>query len=171
MWRAIVTVVSLTLLSACAVQQAARTSACERTISLYARYVDLGVPAEVADLFAEEATWQLGETRLKGREVIRAYFALLSKDPARVSRHSQSNIVIDWDSATRARGTVYLTLYRGTRREQAFAPVAGQPLFVGHYDDEYQFIDGRCEISRRVVVPAFKTELFTIRGLRPLIAT
>lgn len=143
------------ILTACAMQPMSPTAACERTISLYARYVDLGSPAAVADLFTENATWQLGKTRLKGREVIREYFAALTNDATRVSRHIQSNIVIDWDIETRARGTVYLTLYRGTKGDESFAPLAGQPLFVGHYDDEYRYREGACEISRRIVVPAF----------------
>lgn len=146
------------VLTACALQPMSPTAACERTISLYARHVDLGSPAAVADLFTENATWQLGQTRLKGREVIREYFAALTNDKARVSRHSQSNIVIDWDSESRARGTVYLTLYRGTKREASFAPLAGQPLFVGHYEDEYHYHEGTCEINRRIVMPAFVAE-------------
>lgn len=158
MLRKTLTLGCVMLIAGCAMQQSSRTSACERTIGLYARHVDLGSPAEVADLFVEDATWQLGKTRLKGREVIRQYFAALTRDPARVSRHSQSNIVIDWDDANRARGTVYLTLYRGTKQDQAFAALDGQPLFVGHYEDEYQYHNGRCEILSRVVMPAFVAE-------------
>ncbi len=151
---AIIVLVAL-LLAACATQQRLQDPLCERTINLYARHIDLGEPARVAELFTENATWQLGSTRLQGRTEIRNYFAALSDDTTRVSRHSQTNTTIDWQSDSEAVGTVYLTLYRGVRTGEAFASTVGQPLFVGHYDDRYQVVDGRCLISRRMVVPAF----------------
>lgn len=163
MLRSTLMVCCLMILAACATYRPSPTEACERTINLYARHLDLGSPAQVADLFSEDATWQLGKTRLQGREVIREYFSALGRNAERVSRHSQTNIVIDWDSETRARGIVYLTLYRGEKyrgekQEESFAPLAGQPLFVGHYEDEYRYHDGRCQIGSRLVVPAFVAE-------------
>jgi hypothetical protein len=151
----ILTIAFFALLSGCVGQDVARKDACERTINLYARHVDLGEPERVAELFTVDARWQLGDTHLQGQEAIRKHFLALNKDTSRVSRHNQANVVLDWRSASEARGTVYLTLYLGSKKESAFAEMTGQPLFVGHYEDEYVYADNVCLIRSRNVIPAF----------------
>ncbi|MFT5887739.1 MAG: hypothetical protein ACI9BO_000551 [Zhongshania sp.] len=151
----IITIAFFVLLSGCVGQDVARKDACERTINLYARHVDLGEPERVVELFTADARWQLGETKLQGRDAIRKHFFALNDDTSRVSRHSQANVVLDWYSGSEARGTVYLTLYMGSKKESGFAEMAGQPLFVGHYEDEYVYEDSVCLIRSRNVIPAF----------------
>lgn len=149
-----------------------RYQACERTVNLYARHLDLGVASDVAELFTEDAVWELDSTRLEGREQIRKHFAALDSDRNRASRHVHTNFVLDdiagTDGTQTTTAMVYLTLYRGSRVGDKPAQLNAQPLFVGHYDDVYSFVDGTCLIKKRRVVPAFVRSDFGVEAAQPM---
>ncbi|WP_230535968.1 nuclear transport factor 2 family protein [Streptomyces sp. OUCMDZ-3434] len=85
---------------------------CERLIVEFGRRLDLGDPADVAELCTEDAVWEwpAGERRIEGREGLRAYFAGRPSD--RLSRRVASNILVTVTSPDTATATSYFTTYR-----------------------------------------------------------
>lgn len=148
-------VFTLLLLAACATEPAHRDAACERTVHQYAAAIDLGQPEHAASSFTDNAIWVLGETRLEGKEAIAAHFAALGSIKNRISRHVQTNQLIEWRDAQHGTGTVYVTLYRSQGGSAPVGSMTDQPFFVGHYQDSYVWDGQRCLIRERMIVPAF----------------
>lgn len=84
---------------------------CARLINLYANLNDAREWAAVAALYAEDGLMTrptAPDTPIVGRAAILAAF--LAR-PARITRHICANIVIDVESATRARGESAMLLF------------------------------------------------------------
>jgi hypothetical protein len=120
-------------------------SACARTGLLYAHYADSGQTEEFAALFAEDAVWQISSGVYQGRAAIAAQVSA-SRDGQPRMRHVITNQLITVESATRARGTAYFTLYAGSPDS---ASLTDQPIMVGSYIDEYVLEGADCLFKRR----------------------
>ena len=132
--------------------------ACERLIAEYARLVDFGHAARIADLFTADGVWESGDLRMEGREAIRTGFGRREGIARRVSRHVCTNVIIDVLSDDRARGQTYLVNFRYDRRDgdlPGFPVPAGSPKFVGEYHDWYVCTPEGWRFSRRVCSLAF----------------
>jgi hypothetical protein len=114
--------------------------ACGRLITDYARFVDFGEAARIADLFTADGVWEGDGLRMEGRDAIRAGFARRQGVTRRVSRHVCTNVTIDVVGADEAHGLCYLINYRFDRSagDDPTAPApAGHPKFVGEYRDRF----------------------------------
>lgn len=130
---------------------------CERLIADYARCVDFGEAARIADLFTVDGVWEAGDVRMDGRDAIRAGFSRREGVTRRVSRHVCTNVAVDVVSDDEARGLCYLINYRHDRwdGEDPGAPSpAGHPKFVGEYHDRFRrtpegwrFFHRRCTLG------------------------
>ncbi len=132
--------------------------ACERLITDYARFVDFGNAARIAELFTEDGVWEGPGTRMEGREAIRAGFWKREGVMRRVSRHVCTNVAIEVLGPGEARGLSYLVNYRYDRRdgEDATAPApAGAPKYVGEYHDRFVRTPGGWRFAERVCTLAF----------------
>jgi hypothetical protein len=95
-------------------------AACTRLVNLYANLNDEARWDEVVALYAPDGVMArptAPDDLIIGQDAIRAAF--LSRPP-RLTRHVCSNIVIDVDSATSARGVSAMLLFTG-----AAAPIVG----------------------------------------------
>lgn len=128
---------------------------CERLVTLYCHYVDHGEAARVADLFAEDGTWEGPGVSMKGRAEIRAGFQQRQDHKARMSRHVCSNLLVDVIDEGHAKGAVYLTLYRHDGEEgRPFAPIEA-PVMVGEYADRFVRTSEGWRFQERVTTAAF----------------
>jgi len=130
--------------------------ACERLINEYARRVDFGEAARIADLFTEDATWE-GDQVFEGRERIRQWFTGRQEVTRRVSRHVCTNVIVEVLSPTEARSHCYMINYRHDRAEgDDSLPVPTEvPKYVGELHDEFRLTDEGWLFSRRRVTVAF----------------
>ena len=99
---------------------------CTRLINLYANLNDAARWDEVADLYAEDGLMTrptAPDAPVVGRAAILAGFTARA---ARTTRHICSNIVIDVESATAARGRSAMLLFTG-----------GPAPLVGGFDDRF----------------------------------
>jgi len=114
--------------------------ACARLIVDYTHWVDFGDAARVADLFAPDGIWEVGETRFEGRDSVRDMLRGRQQMAGRRSRHVCTNLAVDVIDKDHATGLVYLTLYRYDfatgEASEGLAP-AGPPLAVGQYRDRF----------------------------------
>ena len=93
---------------------------CSRLIALYANLNDESRWEELAALYAEDGAMSrptAPDVLIEGREAILAAFR---SRPPRKTRHVCSNVVIDVESGTRARGTSAMVLYT-----EGAAPIVG----------------------------------------------
>jgi uncharacterized protein (TIGR02246 family) len=110
--------------------------ACQRLIYQYARLVDSGQAAQVADLFTEDGVWTGADGRsMQGRAEILAAFSGRQALSRRKSRHVMTNVQIDTDGDHTATGIAYLINYRhDTTGPPDDGPgPARHPKFVGDY--------------------------------------
>ena len=114
--------------------------ACARLVARYSHHADFGEAERVADLFAEDAVWEMDEMRFEGRDTIRAMMRGRQEMQGRRSRHVCTNLLVEVTDADHAIGLVYLTLYRhdfdGPETEQGAVPET-RPLAVGQYRDRF----------------------------------
>lgn len=99
---------------------------CARLIALYANLNDEARWDEVAALYAEDGVMYrptAPDAPVAGREAILAAF---KSRPPRTTRHVCSNVVVDVESETTARGTSAMLLFTGE----------GAPL-VGSFHDRF----------------------------------
>jgi hypothetical protein len=132
--------------------------ACERLITDYARFVDFGAAARIAELFAADGVWEAPGVRMEGQEAIRTGFWKREGVTRRVSRHVCTNVAIDVLGPGEARGLSYLINYRHDRREgeDAAAPApTGPPKFVGEYHDRFVRTPEGWRFAERVCTLAF----------------
>jgi hypothetical protein len=113
---------------------------CERLIVEYARRLDLGEPQRVAELFTDDAVWEMpGRIRFEGRAELEAGFPGRMVAPGRTARHVVTNVAIDVASHDEATGFCYLINYRhdspsGVPADPAPSAV---PMYVGQYYDRF----------------------------------
>ena len=131
--------------------------ACERLVGEFARRLDLGTPAAVAELFTEDGVWEwpLGRRRVQGRADLARYFG--SRPPDRLSRRLTTNVLVDVLDATRAAATSYLTTYRVDGWAGELGPPP-PPTQVGHYVDVLRRVDGVWLLAHRTTHLAFGGE-------------
>lgn len=125
--------------------------ACERLTYQYCRLADEGNHARLADLFTEDGCFDLRDMRLEGRDRIWQVFA--EREAVREFRtlHVCTNILIDVETPTEARGVVYVSLYRRRGPLDWTIPVPSTlPALVGTYHDTYARVDGTWLIRSRV---------------------
>ena len=140
-----------------ALDPAARLSAeraCERLLLEFVRRLDLGVPADVAELFTEDGVWEwpAGGRRVQGREELARYFG--SRPADRLSRRLCTNILVTVRSAEDAEATSYFTTYRVDGWTGELRPPPA-PTQVGHYEDAFRRVDGRWLLASRTTFLAF----------------
>jgi len=130
--------------------------ACERLILDFVRRLDLGEPSSVAELFAEDGTWEWpppGDGRLiEGREALRKYFG--SRPADRLSRRLMSNVLVTLTSPDTAISTSYFTTYRVDGYHGGTVP-PGPPVQVGHYEDTFRRVDGSWLLATRTLFLPF----------------
>jgi len=125
--------------------------ACERLMYQYARFVDSGEAARIADLFTDDGVWTAADGRsMDGQDQIRAAFTARQALTRRLSRHVITNVLIDVHSGTEASGTAYLVNYRhdGTGDTVERPGPARHPKFVGDYHLGFRCVDGEWRIAR-----------------------
>ena len=99
---------------------------CARLIALYANLNDDAQWDEVAVLYAEDGVMFRPTAPAAGVEGREAILAAFKARPPRTTRHVCSNVVIDVESPTTARGTSAMLLFTGE----------GAPL-VGSFHDRF----------------------------------
>jgi SnoaL-like domain len=131
--------------------------ACERLIVEYARRVDFGEAAGIADLFTPDGVWEGVDLRLDGQDEIRAWFTQRQDLTRRVSRHLCVNIAVDVVAPGEAHSLCHLVNYRHDRRDNADTlPVPGEiPKFVGECRDAFRLTDDGWRFTARKVELAF----------------
>ncbi|MFD9244814.1 nuclear transport factor 2 family protein [Streptomyces sp. NPDC059556] len=128
--------------------------ACERLIIEFVHRLDLGDPSSVAELFAQDGTWQwpAGDRRITGRDALRIYFG--SRPADRLSRRICTNILVTVTSADTATATTYFTTYRVDGYSEGLVPPQ-PPVQVGHYEDMFRKVDGTWLLSTRTLFLSF----------------
>jgi hypothetical protein len=112
---------------------------CARLINLYALLNDEARWDEVAALYAPDGVMTrptAPDQPIVGREAILAAF---KERPTRTTRHVCSNIVIDVDSATSARGRSAMLLFTS----------ADKPPLVGGFEDRFVLTDDGWRFAER----------------------
>ncbi|MFD5205079.1 nuclear transport factor 2 family protein [Streptomyces sp. NPDC058375] len=122
--------------------------ACERLIVEFVRRLDLGEPADVAELFTPDGVWEWAEggRRIEGRDALRAYFAGRPAD--RLSRRLCTNILVTLTSAATATASTYFTTFRVDGHTGGMLPPR-LPVQVGRYEDTFLKVDGRWLLAAR----------------------
>jgi hypothetical protein len=115
-------------------------NACAKLVVHYTHWVDFGEAERVAELFAPDGVWAVGDTRFEGREAVRAMLRARQEMSQRRSRHVCTNLAIDVEDADHATGLVYLSLSRhdfaAGATPDGLAP-GGPPVAVGQYYDRF----------------------------------
>ena len=128
---------------------------CRKLGVRYAQYIDLGDARKVADLFAEDGVWQTSTSTYTGAEEIQSALRAF-QESAGVVRHVITNQLVTLISERRATGVSYFTLYVAQDRGDGKpASLAGQPIMVGVYEDEYVLTKAGWRFARRVSRPGF----------------
>jgi uncharacterized protein (TIGR02246 family) len=125
--------------------------ACERLMLRYARLVDSGRAAEMAELFTPDAEWIGDDGRgMRGQAEIRAAFTARQALTRRQSRHVITNVLVDIDGPETASGVAYLVNYRHDAQGTVAAKPApaDHPKFVGEYHLDFRRVGGQWYIAR-----------------------
>lgn len=113
--------------------------ACERLVYAYSRALDLGDLSGAADCFAENGSMSrpmAPDQVIQGRETIRA--SLLTRPKTLLTKHLATNIMIDIESRSSARGISYLTMIATTPPQDAQPPFVSQgPIYFGQFVDRF----------------------------------
>lgn len=132
--------------------------ACAKLVTQYTHWVDFGSAERVAELFASDGVWEVGDTRFEGQDAVRGMLRARQEMSQRRSRHVCTNLDIEVLDLAHARGLVYLSLYRcdlppGTPAD-ALAPV-GPPVAVGQYRDRFVHTEAGWRFAHRRAELAF----------------
>ncbi len=129
----------------------------------YCLALDAGRIDDCATLFENAEFTFEGFPTAKGIEGVKGMFAnlIIYEDGTPRTRHLLTNVRIDVaDGANAATSQSYLTVMQ----QAEDAPM--QPIFSGHYVDEFANIDGKWQFSRRnVLSPQFGDMSRHMRGL------
>ena len=129
--------------------------ACEKLSIEYARAVDFRDYDNFVELFTEDAVLDVGK-RLEGKAAIRDSIKQRSAEVR--TRHVLSNIFIEVQDSSHARGISYLTLYRHTGLDSTgrCAVPSTLPTAVGHYEDNLLRTDSVWRFKSRILHVAFR---------------
>ena len=133
------------------------TAECRRLVFAYVFYVDHGDGAGLEALFAQDASLERGELKLKGCAQIRQ--ALSQRDPLLQTHHHCSTVHIDVHSPEQASGVTYFQLfrYRGAATDGPSKPaVPTSAEVVGEYHDEFVKTPEGWRFQTRVTRAAFR---------------
>lgn len=112
---------------------------CSRLIALYANLNDAAQWKELADLYTEDGVMarpSQPDTLISGRGTILAAFI---NRPARATRHVCSNMVIDVESPTSARGHSAMVLFQ-----------PGSPPLAGSFRDRFELTGSGWRFAERL---------------------
>jgi uncharacterized protein (TIGR02246 family) len=132
--------------------------ACERLVVEYARRLDFGQADRVAELFTDDAVWEMpGRIRFEGRDELAAGIPSRLSGTARTTRHVCTNIAIDVLGRDEAVGFCYLVNYRYDWPDgAAVAPApSAEPKYIGEYTDRFVRTADGWRIAHRRSVLAF----------------
>lgn len=130
---------------------------CTRLVTAYARATDLGDGPAAAAQFTEDGQLDMpGGRCYRGREQIARRIA--EQPPQQVSRHVLANITIEPQTADRATGLLYLTMYRGQRPDGDRPVPLDGPYLIGEYEDEYRCTLEGWRIARRRLTTIFRRD-------------
>ena len=134
-------------------ERAAIERECSRLAIRYTHLVDFGHAERITDLFTADGLWHDGQASHRGEAAIRAWFKRRQEMSGRLSRHVLSNHLIKVLDRDHATGTAYFLLFRHDGDPaRAARPMAGQPVLLGSYEDEYvRTAEGWRFQSRRAV--------------------
>ena len=120
---------------------------CAKLPLLFAKYADDGSHSALAHLFASYGTYdrpfQPGYP-FHGRAAIQAIFR---DRPPILVRHLVTNVMVEVVSETRARGSSYVVMM--SNHDQVEPPQPSNGIFVGGFEDEYVFDDGKWRFASR----------------------
>ena len=145
---------------------------CGRLPLLFARYADNGDHASLAQLFTEDCEFARPfqpEHPFYGRERVQAIFR---DRPPILVRHLVTNVLVEVESETRARGSNYVVMM--SNHELVEPPQSANGIFVGGFDDEYVLDGGKWRFASRKghlalheggKIPAFPVPSNEARGL------
>ena len=126
-------------------------AACYRLVTDYCHFVDHGEASRIADLFTADGVWTSPENTMTGLDELREGFQAREDNKGRMSRHVCNNFRLFEISKDRAKGCVYLTLYRHDGEAgRSFSPLEG-PAMVGEYVDEFVRTDDGWRIKHRAI--------------------
>jgi hypothetical protein len=114
----------------------------------YGRFADLGEAGRLAEVFASEGEFVTPDLHLRGRSEIAAWFRRRQALTDLQTVHLCTNIDIELEGPDRARGWVYLCLFRRFREGAGPVPRT-QPALVGVYEDRYVREEGTWLIAER----------------------
>lgn len=129
---------------------------CERQILKFAKLNDAGEHRALAAMFTETGKFARPadpDNFVQGRDAILAFFR---DRPARRTRHVMTNILVEVESAERARAHSLVTLFTGPEKSDALQCDA---VLVGDFHDHLEKIGNRWLFAERRGSLAFKSEL------------
>ena len=129
-----------------AIQRLLAEQACAKLVHRYAALLDAGEHDAVAALFAEDASYARPtdpDNPLRGRVAILAEF---KGRPARIARHIISNVAVEVESETEARGHCRVVLYIGSGTD---APAPIERTLVGDFDDRFRKVGDQWLFAER----------------------
>lgn len=124
-------------------------AACTRLVMDYALYRDQGNAEALANLFTEEAQLVMNGETFSGRSALKARATHTSNSP--FLTHLMSTVQIYPESASRARGLSYVSVYLGPPGAEANQQAS--LAAVGEYRDQFVKTAQGWKISRREFVP------------------
>jgi hypothetical protein len=123
---------------------------CERLTHRYCRFADRGEASRLAELFTEDGLFELPDLRLRGRKEIAGTFARREALTELRTLHLCTNIDVEVEDETTARGWVNLCLFRRwAAGDGDLAVPVTAPALVATYDDVYARVDGHWLIAAR----------------------
>lgn len=127
--------------------------------SEFAYLIDNGRSQIVPDLFTDDGSYAIrrgdSETVSKGRDAIRAAYALRAQRGQRTSCHIFTNLHLTATTADEATGSCLLLLFA----QDGPPPHPASPLMVARYDDRYvRAQDGTWKYASRIATSLFEHE-------------
>jgi uncharacterized protein (TIGR02246 family) len=118
-------------------------------VARIAHTADFGDLDDYVQLFTEDASWEMPGAPRRGRADIRAGAEERRRTkvtgPGSASRHSITSLAVELTGADTAVGDCYFTFYRETTTNPTV-------LNMGHYHDDFRFVDGHWRLARRQIV-------------------
>jgi uncharacterized protein (TIGR02246 family) len=117
-------------------------------VARIAHAADFGDLDEYVELFTEDASWEMPDAARRGRADIRAGAEDRRRTgvtgPGSATRHSITSTAVERTGEDTAVGDCYFIFYRDT--------TSNPTVFnMGHYHDDFRFVDGRWRLARRQI--------------------